>query len=59
MRNAGEQSLILTYKTDITEAISLEIPSGIKVSSKHGSLKNGVLSIKPANNKNFTIVVNK
>ena len=53
------QTLVLTYKTSITEEISLKLPKGVKVSSKNGTVSNDVLKINPANNKEFTVTVAK
>ncbi|MCM8538862.1 MAG: cytochrome c [Lentisphaeraceae bacterium] len=53
------QSLVLTYKTDTTEEISLALPQGVQISTKNGSVNNGFLKINPDDNKEFTIVVAK
>jgi len=53
------QSLTLTYKTNIDGQITLKLPKGITVSSKNGSVSNGILKINKANNKEFSIVVAK
>lgn len=53
------QTLVLTYKTDIAEEISLKIPNGVNISSKNGSVSNGVLKIDKAANKEFSIAVAK
>ena len=52
-------ALILTYKTAITEPISLSIPEGAKLTSKDGTIKDGTLHIKPSKNKHFTLMLKK
>lgn len=53
------QNLLLTYKTSITDSISLKIPQGVKVSCKNGKVSNGILEIEQSANKEFTISVAK
>ena len=53
------QNLVLSYKTDIDGEISLKLPNGVNVSSKNGSVNNGVLKIDKTSNKEFSIVVAK
>ena len=53
------QNLVLTYKTEIDGQISLKLPGGVNVSSKNGSVSNGVLKINKDSNKEFSIVVAK
>lgn len=53
------QNLVLNYKTNISDQISLKLPAGVTVSSKNGTVNSGILKIRQADNKNFSITVAK
>ncbi|MCM8531480.1 MAG: cytochrome c [Lentisphaeraceae bacterium] len=53
------QVLTLTYRSQSTESISFNIPTGVRVESSHGIVSENKLMIEPKHNKEFVVKLMK
>lgn len=57
--SAQGQAVLFSYKTEITEKISFNIPHGVKLTCKQGKIDGKTLTIDPSSNKEFSIMLAK
>ncbi|MCM8538578.1 MAG: cytochrome c [Lentisphaeraceae bacterium] len=53
------ESLILTYRSESKQKLSLQVPEGVTLESLHGQTVNNTLIIDPKHNEKFTVKVTK